>query len=227
MYRISEKAITLAWEEKIDIDIHRQVMQIDALIRREPFPGWIENVPAYHTLTIYFDPLIIYKKPGIAESYPYIAEYLAKIYRANPIIPGHVGKKLRIPVCYDPLFGNDIDEASARLDLTSGELVRLHSGQLYHVFMLGFLPGFPYMGILPESLVLPRKAIPVLKVPAGTVAIAGQQTGIYPVDSPGGWYAIGRTPLTIFSDGKAYFEPGDMVEFYSISYAEYQQWKSI
>jgi inhibitor of KinA len=226
VYRISEKAVTLAWEEKIDVDIHRQVMQADALIRREPFNGWIENVPAFHTLTIYYDPLIICRNLGYPGSYTFIEDFISKVFHSPFIITEQSVRRLTVPVCYDTSLGYDLPEASALLHITADELVRLHSGQVYHVFMLGFLPGFPYMGILPENLILPRKAVPMLKVPAGTVAIAGRQTGIYPVNSPGGWYAIGRTPVTLFKEGETYFEPGDQVEFYSISLGEYKQWTS-
>jgi len=221
--RISEKAITLAWEEKIDPDIHRQVMHIDALVSRDPFIGWIENVPAYHTLTIFYDPLIIYQRLGVSESFPYIENRIAHILK-QPFHPDEItSRALRVPVCYDLSFGYDLPEVSERLNLGIEEIIHLHCSRRYHIFMLGFLPGFPYMGILPEALMIPRKAVPLLRVPAGTVAIAGQQTGIYPVDSPGGWYAIGKTPVVLFREGKTYFEPGDNVEFYPVSSEEFHQ----
>ena len=226
MYRLSEKAITLAWEERIDLVIHSQVMHADALIQSRPFGGWVENVPAYHTLTIYFDPVNLRRNPGYIDAYQFLEGWLSRAFQDQPETEALTQRKLRVPVCYDLSLGFDLIEAAARLHLSVEELITLHCRQTYHVFMLGFLPGFPYMGILPENLVLERKAVPLIKVPAGTVAIAGRQTGIYPVDSPGGWYAIGRTPVALFREGQAYFEPGDLVEFYAISYAEYQQWTS-
>lgn len=223
IYRISEKAITLAWKEKIDPEIHRQVMHIDSLIRTNPFIGWIENVPAYHTLTIFYDPLLIHRHTGSPESFPYVEQsigtYLHHPYHFNQAS----SRQLRVPVCYDPVVGHDLADVSAILGMDIEQIIRLHTSHTYHVFMLGFLPGFPYMGILPEALAIPRKAVPALHVPAGTVAIAGQQTGIYPVDSPGGWYALGRTPVLLFREGRTYFEPGDTVEFYTISLDEYHQ----
>jgi inhibitor of KinA len=223
LYRISEKAITLAWEEKIDPEIHRQVMYVDALISKYPCIGWVENVPAYHTLTIFYDPIIIRRQLGVSRAFPYIENFLSGIFQ-RPFSYQDLGQReLRVPVCYDLSLGYDLPAAAEILDLDIQEIIRLHSKTRYHVFMLGFLPGFPYMGILPEALTIPRKDVPLLHVPAGTVAIAGRQTGIYPVDSPGGWYAVGRTPIVLFREGKAYFEPGDMVEFYPISLEEFHQ----
>jgi inhibitor of KinA len=121
-----------------------------------------------------------------------------------------------VPVIYNEAVAPDLGIAAEKLGLTVPELIRLHTSQLYHVYMLGFMPGFPYMGELPEPLRLPRKAVPTARVAAGTVAIAGHQTGIYPYDSPGGWYAIGKTAISLFDQGKAYFEPGDEVEFYQV-----------
>jgi inhibitor of KinA len=223
IYRISEKAITLAWEEKIDPDIHRQVMHIDGLIRANPFIGWLENVPAYHTLTIFYEPLLIHRQTGASQSFPYVEQSIGAYLQHPYHYQESSSRQLRVPVCYDPVFGYDLPDLSSILGLTIDQIIRLHTGQTFHVFMLGFLPGFPYMGILPEALTIQRKAIPALHVPAGTVAIAGQQTGIYPVDSPGGWYAIGRTTVPLFREGRTYFEPGDTVEFYPISLEEYHQ----
>jgi inhibitor of KinA len=223
LYRISEKAITLAWEEKIDPDIHRQVMHADALISNNPFIGWVENVPAYHTLTIFYDPLIIHRQLGASLAFPYIENFIAGILQQPFNYQEIRQRELRVPVCYDLSLGYDLPAATEILGLDAQEIIGLHCSTRYHVFMLGFLPGFPYMGILPEALTIPRKDVPLLHVPAGTVAIAGRQTGIYPVDSPGGWYAVGRTPIVLFREGKAYFEPGDVVEFYPISLAEFHQ----
>ena len=225
MYRISEKAITIAWEEKIDLDIHRQVMQMDASIIADPFIGWIENVPAYHTLTIFYDPLVIHRRLQVDDSFNYVEQAIEKYFQLPQPVSTSDIEILKVPVCYDLSFGIDLTELSHTLGLDIEEIVRLHTSKKYHVFMLGFLPGFPYMGVLPDALTVPRKHIPSLKVPAGTVAIASQQTGIYPVDSPGGWHAIGRTPVSLFKEGKAYFEPGDIVEFYSISLQEFDQLK--
>ena len=205
IYRLSERAITISWKQKIDRDIHALVLETDRRICTRPFAGWIENVPAYHTLTVYYDPFVSEFDPS---------ELLVEVAAKNIESGLFVGRPLKIPVRYG---GPDLLAAAEKLGLTAEELIRLHTSRTYHVYMLGFMPGFPYMGSLPDELVLPRKAVPSPKVLAGSVAIAGRQTGIYPVDSPGGWYVIGHTSIPLFSGGKSYFDAGDEVEFYQAS----------
>jgi KipI family sensor histidine kinase inhibitor len=207
MYRLSERSVTVSWEPVISPEIHQQVLQADKQVHAGSFPGWIENVPAYHTLTVYFDPQGCPPDPG---------RYLLELISAAGPSGLSKGRALRVPVIYNEAVAPDLGIAAEKLGLTVPELIRLHTSQLYHVYMLGFMPGFPYMGELPEPLRLPRKAVPTARVAAGTVAIAGHQTGIYPYDSPGGWYAIGKTAISLFDQGKAYFEPGDEVEFYQV-----------
>ncbi len=204
-YRLSERAITISWESKIDRDIHALVLETDRRICTRPFPGWIENVPAYHTLTVYYDPFVTGYDPS---------EFLEGVAARHTESGRFEVRHLRVPVMYD---GPDLEVAAGKLGISIESLVSQHSSGIYHVYMLGFMPGFPYMGTLADELVLPRKAVPSPKVLAGSVAIAGHQTGIYPFDSPGGWYVIGHTSIPLFSEGKAFFEPGDEVEFYSIT----------
>ncbi|HLO79409.1 MAG TPA: 5-oxoprolinase subunit PxpB [Chitinophagaceae bacterium] len=205
IYRLSERAITISWESKIDRDIHALVLETDRRLCTKPFAGWIENVPAYHTLTVYYDPFIAGFDPS---------ELLEEVATRHHESGRLEGRHLRIPVVYN---GPDLAIAAEKLRINIENLISLHSSGVYHVYMLGFMPGFPYMGTLVDELVLPRKDVPAPKVPAGSVAIAGHQTGIYPFESPGGWYVIGHTSIPLFSAGKAYFEPGDEVEFYSIT----------
>jgi inhibitor of KinA len=205
IYRLSERAITITWEPKIDRDIHALVLETDRRICTRPFTGWIENVPAYHTLTVYYDPFITGFDPSEV-----LEEVAAKHIESGLF----EGRRLRVPVHYK---GSDLALAAEKLGMSAEDIIQMHSAGTYHVYMLGFMPGFPYMGTLADELVLPRKAVPSPKVVAGSVAIAGHQTGIYPFDSPGGWYVIGSTSIPLFQDGRAYFEAGDEVEFYSIT----------
>src|SRR2546425_2543253 len=125
------------------------------------------------------------------------------------------GRLHRIPVVYD---GPDLDEVASRLGRTRQEIVELHARPIYRVFLVGFVPGWAYLGPLPDELVLPRRPLPRTHVPAGSVAIAGQQTGIYPLDTPGGWHLIGRTPVRLFlpdSDPPSLFRAGDRVKFFA------------
>lgn len=209
IYRSSERSITACWEAVISQEIHAQVLQLDKRTNGASFPGWIENVPAYHTLTVYFDPV-----KGPADPVGFLETLLPTEWRMT----NTEGRIVRVPVMYDPEVAPDLEPAAEKLGLSTDQLIDLHTSQRFHVYMLGFMPGFPYMGILPGQLRLPRKSVPTARVAAGTVAIAGNQTGIYPFDSPGGWYGIGKTSLTLFEKGKAYFEPGDEVEFYQVSH---------
>jgi len=203
IYRLSERALTIEWPPEISRSVSAKVLDTDRRLREEPFRGWIENVPAYHTLTVYYDPVLLeVELPGHLLR-------LASAARAEEL----KGRTLEIPVHYDPAMAPDLPAVCAALGMSVREIAACHSSMTYHVFMLGFMPGFPYMGILPDQLILPRKTIPEKKVPAGTVAIAGKQTGIYPFDSPGGWYGIGWTELKMFDNGRSLLEPGDQVKF--------------
>jgi inhibitor of KinA len=134
-------------------------------------------------------------------------------------------RSLRIPVCYDSAFGVDLKTLARTSKLLVNEVIALHTQQTYRVYMLGFLPGFPYMGIVDDKIATPRLSTPRKHVPAGSVGIAGNQTGIYPVDSPGGWNIIGRTPVKLFdpeSESLALLQPGDEVSFIPISKSAYE-----
>jgi len=205
IYRLSEEAITISWEPKIDRDINALVLETDRRLYSRPFVGWIENVPAYHTLTVYYDPFVAGFDP---------TQLLHEVAARNLESSLFSGRKLRVPVQYD---GPDLMMAAEKLGISAREVVNLHHSRKYHVYMLGFMPGFPYMGTLADELVIPRKDVPSPKVKAGSVAIAGHQTGVYPFESPGGWYVIGHTDIELFKDGKAYFEAGDEVEFYPVT----------
>jgi KipI family sensor histidine kinase inhibitor len=137
--------------------------------------------------------------------------------------PKAEGKRLVIPVLYE---GADLPDVAARLQLPEAELVQLHSGVDFHVFAIGFLPGFPYAGYLPPSLAgLPRRETPRVRVPGGSVAIAGRQTAIYPADSPGGWHLLGTTPLQIADPETGYFpiQAGDRIRFQPITRSEFEE----
>lgn len=141
-------------------------------------------------------------------------------------IPGEV---VRIPVCYEPEFGFDLEPISKVVDLSPQEIIQIHTSQTYSVWMIGFMPGYPYMGELPKPLQIPRKSNPDPKLPAGSVAIAEEYVGVYPFDSPGGWHVVGRTPLRLFDHRRSspsLFHYGMKVQFYSITKEEFEKIKS-
>ena len=154
---------------------------------------------------------------------------LKRIEEGLQEIPFPEPKLTRIPVVYGGLYGPDLEEVAEYLRISPEEVIRLHCSKPYFIYMIGFMPGFPYMGELPEALVTPRLKTPRLLVPAGSVAIAQKQTGIYSMESPGGWQILGRTPVKLFDPEKeppALLQMGDLVQFYPISEKEFKEWHS-
>jgi KipI family sensor histidine kinase inhibitor len=180
-------------------------------VRRQAWPGVVDVVLAYQSAAVFADPDAT--DLDLLES------------RLRTLEPGPTGrptgKLVELPVFYN---GEDLAEVARRLKLTAEEVVTLHSGCVYQVFAIGFLPGFPYAGYLPEQLHgLPRRDVPRTSVPSGSVAIAGRQTAVYPSRSPGGWHLIGRTPLRIVDLAQAHFpiQAGDRLRFVPIDLEEY------
>lgn len=191
-----------------------------------PFEGLKDTVIAYSSLSIFYDPVLVRKAaPAPATAFEYISEKLHEAYRQSnnedDIEPGNM---IRIPVCYDDAFAADIDFVSQITGLAKQEIIQLHSSKTYDVYMLGFLPGFSYMAALDEKLAVPRKIGPV-PVTAGSVGIAGSQTGVYPLPCAGGWQVIGRTPVKLFDTSAAMpvkLKPGDRVVFHPITRDEFE-----
>lgn len=177
----------------------------------------IDMVPAYASLTIYYD--ILYA--SFEEMKKVVLQCMANLVDCET----KVGKTIEIPVCYGGIYGPDLAYVAEYHNLSMEKVIELHSQTGYRVYMLGFLPGFPYLGGLNEQLETPRLASPRVEIPAGSVGIGGKQTGIYPVASPGGWQLIGRTPVRLFQEkGSAavpIYQPGDMICFRPISEKEY------
>jgi KipI family sensor histidine kinase inhibitor len=183
-----------------------------AAVRRQAWPGIVDVVLAYQTAAVFADPDRID-----------LDELATRLRGLAADAAGRAqGRLIRLPVLYD---GVDLPEVARRRALSIPEVIALHSGNEYRVFALGFLPGYPYVGYLPRALSgLPRRASPRALVPAGSVAIAGRQTGVYPQDSPGGWHLLGRTPLRIVDLEQAYFpiREGDFLRFDPIDRAEFE-----
>jgi KipI family sensor histidine kinase inhibitor len=177
-------------------------------------PGLRECVPALSSLTVFYDPLQLPRERLVTE--------VETLFASAQTIEDH-GRTFEIPVMYGGEAGPGLDEVAAKAGITAGEVVRLHSSQLYHVYMLGFLPGFAYMGSVPEPLRLPRRATPSARVPAGAVAIAADLTAVYPLESPGGWHLIGSTPVVLWDMARQeepLLKPGDRVRFVPIDSVE-------
>jgi inhibitor of KinA len=189
--------------------------------------GIVDVVAAYATVAAFYDPLQ-FQDPS-EDAYERVCRLLESCGGAGARgRPAPAGPAVEIPVCYGGDFGPDLELVARRCGLDAGAAAALHSGAPYKVLAIGFTPGFPYLGGLPERLHTPRRDTPRARVPAGSVGIGGPQTGIYPVASPGGWHIIGRTPLSLFraeARPAALLRPGDRVRFRAISASEFDSWK--
>lgn len=205
---LGDAALLVQLGDEIDLGVNQKVHQLAALIAASPLPGIIETVPAYRALLIHYDPLILLE----AEIREWTESKLHKMQSANTRKP----RQLDIPVRYGGEYGIDLQFVADSHHLQVEDVIRIHAQRTYTVYMMGFTPGFPYMGKLDDAIITPRLETPRTRVPAGTVAIAGSQTGIYPIDSPGGWRLIGHTSLQLFdpaSGSPFLFSPGDEVRF--------------
>ena len=205
---LGDSALLVQLGDEIDVKLNQQVHALAALINSSRFEGMVETVPAYATLLVHYDPSI--------RSFVQIKNYLRKKITQVTDTESRKRKRVEIPVRYGGEYGIDLESVSHHCQLQMEDVIRIHSQKIYTVFMMGFTPGFPYMGKLDNTIVVPRLEAPRMRVPAGTVAIAGSQTGIYPIDSPGGWQLIGWTPLQLFdpeSESPFLFSPGDEVKF--------------
>jgi inhibitor of KinA len=227
IYPLSECSISIEFGNEISLSLHQKVIACRELIMRDPFDGLIEVVATYSTVTVLYDPVIVSRYASPLTPHKRVRSTLEKIItQLEENVRPHVSEVISIPVCYDEEFAPDLQEVADLHHTGKEDIQRKHTETEYTVFMIGFMPGFPYMGILPADLESPRKQTPRTLVPSGSVGIAGRQTGIYPFDSPGGWQIIGRTPLKLFlPDAKRHslLGAGDRVRFVSISKDEYKQ----
>ncbi len=192
-------------------------------------PGVREAVPAFCSVTVHYDPVAVYQTGPRAEStlpFELLRERLLRLLAAEGTPALASGKFVEIPVCYGGLYGEDLGALALARELAPSKVIELHTAPTYFVGMLGFMPGFPYLGGLDERLVSPRRATPRPRVPRGSVAIGGEHTGIYPMESPGGWHLIGRTPLALFDlthSPPSLLQVGDRVRFVAIQADEFER----
>jgi inhibitor of KinA len=223
IYEIHDQALTIEFSTNIGDASHLKVMHLHASLNEHPFKGFIESVPAYSSLTVYYDEKILSQEVKL---------YVSDLLENNSSSFASSGtatssNKHIIPVCYDPSYGLDIVSVAEEKHLSVDEIIAMHTSQKFRVYMIGFVPGFAYMGTLPTTLETKRKNIPRLEVPKGSVAIAGLQTGIYPSTIPGGWNILGRTPINLFDKTKepcSFLQAGDLVQFQSISKEAFEQY---
>lgn len=211
-----DNALLINFTQSIDTGINAQVITLQNVLKKSGIQGLTFFIPAYCSLTIGYDPKVI--------QYQALCEKI-KTLDLNSLntLKGNIHQ---IPVCYEHPYALDLEEVSQQTGLSPNDIIQLHTKTIFQVYMLGFLPGFAYLGSLPPTLKVTRKTTPRIKVPALSIGLAGLQTGIYPSEAPGGWQIIGRTPISVFNDKKAVpflLKTGDRVQFYSISKEVYAQ----
>lgn len=205
----SDRSLLLVFAEEISMTAHREVLWMTPLVKG--LPGVVNVHPAYASILIDFDPLAVARRD--------VERAAGELYSRGGAALAEP-RTIEIPVCYGGEYGPDLEPVAALIGRAPEEVISIHSGVEYVVYFLGFSPGFPYLGGLPEAIAAPRLETPRRRVPAGSVAIGGRQTGVYPVASPGGWRIIGRTPLQLFQPGgdpPVLLGMGDHVKFVPIS----------
>ena len=228
MYPCGDHALTIQWGNRIDISVNKVVIALFTLLKEANIKGVKDIIPAYNSLTIVYDTATLKKQVKTVTVYEWISRQVGKLIDSSVIDTERKARLVRIPVCYDLSLAPDLVSLAAEHGMDTDEVVKLHTGKTYRVFMIGFLPGFAYLGSVDERIITPRKANPRTMVPAGSVGIAGEQTGIYPFDSPGGWQLIGQTPVKMFSaaaDEPCLLQPGDAVQFYPVTLTEFEKSK--
>lgn len=215
---LGDSAIAVEFGQEIRLDVNRQVTALQKLMEENPVAGVVEMVPNYCSLMIVYNPLAVgYHELKLAVEK--LLDRLAAVSEAEKEV-------IEIPVIYGGEYGPDLTEVAAAHNMTEAEVIRRHAEPEYPIYMLGFVAGFPYLGGMDEAIATPRKQSPRLKIPAGSVGIAGGQTGIYSVESPGGWQIIGRTPLKLYDpeqEEPILLRAGQYVKFRPISEAEYKE----
>jgi inhibitor of KinA len=228
IYSVSDQAVTLDFGGPISVATNDRVYMLMASLLKNKLEGVTDIIPAYSSITVVYDYMKVYEQQLKKEDTQSISSLIKKWMEDN--LTEHVNdtgankKEMIIPVCYDKTVGLDIESVAQKHNLTIQEVIELHTAITYRVFMNGFLPGFAYMGIVDPSIQTPRHESPRPVVKAGSVGIAGVQTGIYPSDSPGGWQIIGKTPVPLIDENEnILLKPGSFVKFNAISLFEFEK----
>lgn len=230
---VGDAAIVIRFGSEIEYRTHRKVQMLSNYLTQNSFNGFIECIPSYTGVTVFYDPLLVekshaYKAGQIFSPYKIVRSIIEDLLANLKDEETEAHRIVEIPVCYGGECGPDLEFVAKQNNLTTDEVISLHSGGEYLVYMLGFAPGFPFLGGMSEKIATPRRSTPRTSIPAGSVGIAGKQTGVYPISTPGGWQLIGQTPLRLFLSEKeppSLLQAGDVVKFYPISYKDFLEWK--
>lgn len=223
---LGDHALMVELGDSINESTHRRVQAAWRALAAEKLPGVSEAVPAYTSVTLFYDPWqVVQAGAPEGEIVGWLSAKVRERLKDPPKAAKAKPRAVEIPVCYGDTFGPDLARVAALAKLSPEEIIKRHAKATYMVYLIGFAPGFPYLGGLPKELATPRHAKPRMEVPAGSVGIAGEQTGIYPQVTPGGWNLIGATPLRLFqpeSNPPALLRAGDEVTFKPITPDEFR-----
>ena len=228
LYSISDQAVTLDFGGPISLETNNKVHTLVGSLQKNILPGITDIIPAYNSVTVVYDYMAVYQaqltNENILPVYKIIEDWIEINLSEASIENKDDKKEIIIPVCYDKSVGVDIEFVAKSHALSIEQVIELHTAKTYRVFMNGFLPGFAYMGIVDPAIQTPRHEVPRPFVSAGSVGIAGVQTGIYPCNSPGGWQIIGKTPLSLIDENdQLLLTPGSLVKFNAISLLSFEK----
>lgn len=223
LYPLGDHAVLIQLGHEITPENQQKVQMVATHLDNHPTSWLVEYIPAYTTVTVFYDPM---KIPFSSDQLPYdfVCSYLQQSFLDLNVNKFEEQRVIEIPVCYGGKLGPDLSFVADHNGLTPDQVIDIHSNGKYLVHMIGFAPGFPYIGGMSEQIAAPRKASPRLKIPARSVGIAGKQTGVYPIESPGGWQIIGRTPVRLFRPNEnppSLLKAGDRVKFTPICFEEF------
>ncbi len=220
-YPMGDRGLLVEFGDEISREINEKVRRMALVVQDNIREGIVEVVPTYRSLLIIYNSLLLPVED--------LKQRLTRIEEGLQQAPLPEPKLTRIPAVYGGQYGPDLEEVARYHQISPERVIQLHCNKPYLIYMIGFMPGYPYLGELPEELVTPRLKTPRLVVPKGSVAIAQRQTGIYSMESPGGWQILGRTPVELFDPGRnppALLKMGDLVQFYQISEREFKEWRT-
>lgn len=225
---LGDNAVIVEFGEDINTETQQKVDMFTTFLDDNPFPWMVEYVPAFTTVSIFYDPLKARNQDRQTTHLPYhyVCHHLERTL--GNLAAGKVQEPriVEIPVCYGGDFGPDLEYVAEKNRISVEEVIKIHSEGDYLVYMIGFAPGFPYIGGMSEQITAPRRQSPRLKIPAGSVGIAGKQTGVYPIETPGGWQLIGKTPLRLFrphDEIPSLLKAGDKIRFKPITYEKFKE----
>ena len=230
---LGDSALVIQLGDGISPATHESVKNLSNLLEKEPFTGLIESVPSYNSLTIYYNPVAVYYSSSdneLSNPYKKVSAFILALLDKLGTSKISEQRLITIPVLYGGEFGPDLEYVANYHGLSVEEVIQIHSSNDYLVYMIGFAPGFPFMGGMDERIATPRKDSPRLAITPGSVGIAGKQTGIYPLETPGGWQIIGRTPLDLFLpelSPPTLLQSGDRIRYVPITLEEYAAYKEM